>query len=267
MSGWGQTGPLAPRAGHDIDYIAVAGVLGSIGRAGEPPVPPLNLVGDFGGGMLLAFGIACAVVEARSSGLGQIIDAAMLDSASLMTTMFAGLRANGQWRDERGANLLDGGAPWYDSYTTLDGHCMAVGAIEPKFYAQLIERLGLAGHALPAQHERARWPELRAAFAGAFGSKTRDAWCAVFAGSDACVAPVLSFGEAAAHPHQQARAGNVTLDGIEQPAPAPRLSRTPGQVRYGPPERGAGGRAALADWGFTAAEIEGLTAQGVGFAP
>ena len=266
MSGWGQTGPLAPRAGHDIDYIAVAGVLGAIGRAGDAPVPPLNLVGDFGGGMLLAFGIACAVIEARSSGRGQTIDAAMLDSASLMTTMFAGLRATGQWRDERGVNLLDSGAPWYDSYATGDGHYMAVGAIEPKFYALLLDGLGLAGTDLPAQHERARWPELRAAFASAFRSKTRDAWCAVFDASDACVAPVLSFAEAAAHPHHRARTGSITLDGIEQPAPAPRLGRTPGQVRRGPPERGAGGREALADWGFAAADIERFTALGVGFA-
>jgi alpha-methylacyl-CoA racemase len=265
MTGWGQTGPLAPRAGHDIDYIALAGVLGAIGRAGEAPVPPLNLVGDFGGGMLLAFGIACAVIEARHSGRGQTIDAAMIDSASLMTTMFAGLRATGQWRDERGTNLLDSGAPWYDSYATLDGHYMAVGAIEPKFYAQLIEGLGLAGTALPAQHERARWPALRAAFASAFRSKTRDEWCAVFDASDACVAPVLSFAEAAAHPHSRARAGHIGVDGIEQPAPAPRLGRTPGQVRHGPPERGAGGRAALADWGFAAAEIERLASLGVGF--
>ena len=266
MSGWGQTGPLAPRAGHDIDYIAVAGVLGAIGRAGEAPVPPLNLVGDFGGGMLLAFGIACAVIEARSSGRGQTIDAAMLDGASLMTTMFAGLRATGQWRDERGVNLLDSGAPWYDSYATGDGHYMAVGAIEPKFYALLLDGLGLAGTDLPAQHERARWPELRAAFASAFRSKTRDAWCAVFDASDACVAPVLNFAEAAAHPHQRARTGSITLAGIEQPAPAPRLGRTPGQVRRGPPERGAGGREALADWGFAAADIERFTALGVGFA-
>ena len=266
MTGWGQTGPLAARAGHDINYIALAGVLGAIGRAGEAPVPPLNLVGDFGGGMLLAFGIACAVIEARSSGRGQTIDAAMLDSASLVTTMFAGLRATGQWRDERGVNLLDSGAPWYDSYATGDGHYMAVGAIEPKFYALLLDGLGLAGTDLPAQHERARWPELRAAFASAFRSKTRDAWCAVFDASDACVAPVLSFAEAAAHPHQQARAGRITLDGIEQPAPAPRLGRTPGHVRHGPPARGAGGREALADWGFAAADIERLTALGVGFA-
>ena len=265
MTGWGQTGPLAPRAGHDIDYIALAGVLGAIGRAGQAPVPPLNLVGDFGGGMLLAFGIACAVIEAKASGRGQTIDAAMLDSAALMTTMFAGLRANGQWRDERGTNLLDSGAPWYDTYATLDGRYMAVGAIEPKFYAQLIERLGLADQELPAQHERTRWPELRAALASAFRSKTRDAWCAVFNASDACVAPVLSFAEAAAHPHHQARAGSITLNGIEQPAPAPRLGRTPGQVRHGPPERGARGHEALADWGFTPTDIERLAAQGVGF--
>jgi alpha-methylacyl-CoA racemase len=265
MTGWGQTGPLAARAGHDIDYIALAGVLGAIGRAGEAPVPPLNLVGDFGGGMLLAFGIACGVIEARRSGRGQVIDAAMVDSASLMTTMFAGMRAAGQWHDERGVNLLDSGAPWYDSYATQDGHYVAIGAIEPKFYALLIDRLGLAGQDLPAQHERARWPELRARFAALFRSKTRDEWCALFEGADACFAPVLDFAEARLHPHNVARRRAVNVDGIDQPAPAPLFARTPGAIRGGPPERGAGGRAALADWGLDAATIERLSALGTGF--
>ncbi len=266
MTGWGQTGPLAARAGHDIDYIALAGVLGAIGRAGEAPVPPLNLVGDFGGGMLLAFGIACGVVEARHSGRGQVIDAAMIDSASLMTTMFSGMLAAGQWRDERGVNLLDSGAPWYDSYATKDGKYVAIGALEPKFYAVLIERLGLAGQGLPAQHERARWPELRERFAAALRSRTRDEWCAVFEGADACFAPVLDFAEARSHPHNVARGRSVNIDGIDQPAPAPLFARTPGAVRHGPPERGAMGREALADWGFAPDEIERLAALGVGFA-
>jgi alpha-methylacyl-CoA racemase len=265
MTGWGQTGPMAARAGHDINYIALAGVLGAIGRAGEAPVPPLNLVGDFGGGMLLAFGIACGVIEARRSGRGQVIDAAMIDGASLMTTMFAGMLAAGQWRDERGCNLLDSGAPWYDSYATRDGHYVAIGALETRFYAELIARLGLDGHDLPAQHDRARWPELRARFAAAFLSKTRDEWCAVFAGADACFAPVLSFGEARAHPHNVARRSTLRVAGVDQPAPAPRFERTPGTVRGGPPERGAGGRAALSDWGFDAAAIERLSALGTGF--
>ena len=264
MTGWGQTGPLANRAGHDINYIALAGVLGTIGRAGEAPVPPLNLVGDFGGGMLLAFGISCAVIEARQSGRGQVVDAAMIDSASLMTSMFAGLQANRQWQGERGTNLLDGGAPWYDSYATLDGQYVAIGAIESKFYAVLLERLGLDAATLPAQHDRARWPELRERFAHAFASQTRDAWCAVFDGTDACFAPVLSFTESRAHPHNLARSRTLRIDGVEQPAPAPLFSRTPGAARGGPPERGAGGHKALADWGFDPAAIERLVDLGVG---
>jgi alpha-methylacyl-CoA racemase len=206
MTGWGQQGPLAARAGHDINYIALSGALNAIGRAGGAPVPPLNLVGDFGGGgMLLAFGIACGIIEARNSGRGQVVDAAMVDGAALLSTMFAGLIAGGQWREERGANTLDSGAPWYDSYATKDGRHVAIGAIEARFYAELIARLGLAAASLPPQHDRARWPELRARFAAAFLQKTRDEWCAVFDASDACFAPVLSFAEARAHPHAAAR--------------------------------------------------------------
>jgi alpha-methylacyl-CoA racemase len=267
MTGWGQTGPLAERAGHDINYIALAGVLGAIGRAGQAPVPPLNLVGDFGGGgMLLAFGIACGLIEARRSGRGQVVDAAMVDGTSLLTSMFAGLIAAGQWQDERGVNLLDSGAPWYDSYVTQDGRYVAIGAIEPKFYATLLERLGLADEALPGQYDRARWPALRERFAAVFRSKTRDQWCAVFDGADACFAPVLSFAEARAHPHNVARQRSVNIEGIDQPAPAPLFARTPGAVHRGPPERGALGREALADWGCTPAEIERLAKLGLGFA-
>ncbi len=266
MTGWGQTGPLAARAGHDINYIALAGVLGAIGREGQAPVPPLNLVGDFGGGMLLAFGIACGVIEARRSGRGQVIDAAMIDSASLMTTMFAGMQAAGQWRNERGVNLLDSGAPWYDSYATRDGRYASIGALEPRFYAVLIERLGIDGQDLPAQHDHSRWPELREHFATAFRSKTREEWCAVFDGADACFAPVLDFSEARAHPHNVARGANINIEGIDQPAPAPRFGRTPGGVHHGPPARGAMGRAALADWGFSPTEIERLVALGLGCA-
>ena len=264
MTGWGQTGPLAERAGHDINYIALAGVLGAIGRAGEAPVPPLNLVGDFGGGMLLAFGIACAVIEARQSGRGQVVDAAMIDSASLMTSMFAGLQANRQWQGERGTNLLDGGAPWYDSYATLDGQYVAIGAIEPKFYAVLLERLGLDAATLPAQRDRARWPELREHLAQAFRRRTRDDWCRVFDGADACFAPVLSLAESRVHAHNLARGRTLRIDGVEQPAPAPLFGRTPVATRGGPPERGAGGRKALADWGFDPAAIERLVDLGVG---
>ena len=267
ITGWGQTGPLAARAGHDINYIALAGVLGAIGRAGQAPVPPLNLVGDFGGGgMLLAFGIACGVIEARASGHGQVIDAAMVDGAGLLATMFTGLRAAGTWRDERGVNALDSGAPWYDSYETLDGRYVAIGAIEPKFYAELILRLGLDAATLPPQQDRSRWPELRARFTAAFRSRTRVEWCAVFDGSDACFAPVLNFAEAREHPQQRERQRSVEVNGIAQPAPAPLFSRTPGAVRSGPPERGANGREALADWGFDANQIEGLELLGLGCA-
>ncbi|HET9047226.1 MAG TPA: CaiB/BaiF CoA-transferase family protein [Casimicrobiaceae bacterium] len=267
MTGWGQQGPLAARAGHDIDYIALSGALHAIGRAGSPPVPPLNLIGDFGGGgMALAFGVVCALFEAQRSGSGQVVDAAMIDGAALLTTMFWGMRAAGHWTDERGANVLDSGAPWYDIYETQDGKYVAVGAIEPKFYAELLQRLGLAGAALPDQHDRAGWPVLRARFAAVFRTRSRDAWCAAFEGSDACVAPVLTFAEAAAHPHATARHAYTTIENVVQPAPAPRFSRTPGTIRGAPPERGAHGRTALADWGFSREDIAQLAALGAGFA-
>jgi alpha-methylacyl-CoA racemase len=267
MTGWGQDGPLAPRAGHDINYIALAGVLNAIGRAGAPPVPPLNLVGDFGGGgMLLAFGIACALFEAQRTGTGQVVDAAMVEGASLLAAMYAGMLHDATWTETRGANVLDSGAPWYDVYATRDGRFVAIGAIEPKFYAELLDRLGLAGEPLPAQHDRNGWAELRRRFAAAFRSKTRDEWCRVFEGSDACFAPVLSFSEARRHPHNVARNGHVAVGGVAQPAPAPRFSRTPGAVGRPPPERGALGRDALGDWGFARAEIDRLAALGVGFA-
>jgi alpha-methylacyl-CoA racemase len=265
MTGWGQDGPLAARAGHDINYIALSGALHAIGRAGGPPVPPLNLVGDFGGGgMLLAFGVACALFEAQRSGRGQVIDAAMVEGASLLSTMFWGMQAAREWSDVRGDNMLDTGAPWYDTYETSDHRFVAIGAIEPKFYAELLERLQLAGVALPAQHDRSGWPLLRERFAAIFRTRTRDEWCRVFEGSDACFAPVLTFTEAAQHPHALARHAHVAVGGVMQPAPAPRFSRTPGSVRGAPPERGAHGRDALVDWGFTHAEIEALRAQGLG---
>jgi len=265
MTGWGQHGPLADRAGHDINYIALTGALNAIGRAGETPPPPLNLVGDFGGGgMMLAFGVACAVIEARSSGRGQVVDTAMVDGAALLSTMFAGMLAAGSWSEERGANVLDSGAPWYDTYRTADGKFVAIGAIEPKFYRELLERLGLAAAALPAQHDRAGWPALRRAFTDAFASRSRDEWCAVFEGSDACFAPVLSFSEARSHPHATARSAYQRVGRIEQPAAAPRFSRTPGATRGAPPERGESGREALVDWGFDAAAIERLVGLGLG---
>jgi len=265
MTGWGQTGPLAPRAGHDIDYIAQSGVLHAIGHEHDRPVPPLNLVGDFGGGgMMLAFGIVCALLEARQSGRGQVVDAAMTEGAGLLSTMVWGMLAADRWRDERGVNVLDSGAPWYDTYETSDGRHFAVGAIEPKFYTELLHHLGLGGEALPPQHDRDGWPVLRQKFAQAFAGKTRAQWERVFAASDACAAPVLSFAEAAAHPHAKARGAHATVDGIVQPAPAPRFSRTPGQIRGGPPPRGGHGGDALRDWGFDDAAIARLRALGVG---
>jgi alpha-methylacyl-CoA racemase len=231
MTGWGQDGPMAPRAGHDINYIALAGVLNAFGRKGGAPVPPLNLVGDFGGGgMLLGFGIACALVEAKSSGKGQVVDAAMVEGASLLASMFAGFLAAKTWSEERGVNILDTGAPWYDVYQTSDGKYVSIGAIEAKFYAELLERLGLAKDALPGQNDRKGWPVLRERFAAAFKSKTREEWCKVFEGSDACFAPVLTFSEARRDAHNAARQSFVTVSGVEQPAPAPRFSRTPAAV-------------------------------------
>ena len=266
MTGWGQDGPLAPRAGHDIDYIALSGMLHAVGHVGRRPVPPLNLIGDFGGGgMLLAFGVAAALVESGRSGRGQVIDAAMSEGASLLGMMFFGMVAAGTWKETRGTNILDSGAPWYDTYETSDGRFVAIGAIEPKFYTELLTRLGLAGTPLPGQHDRAGWPLLRARFAESFRSRTRDEWCRVFADSDACFAPVLTFSEAMAHPHFAARRSHVSVGGIDQPAPAPRFSRTPAGAPHPPPERGERGREALRDWGFADADIARLRGLGVGF--
>src|SRR2546430_418169 len=224
MTGWGQEGPLAPRAGHDINYIALSGILNAIGRRGGPPVPPLNLIGDFGGGgMLLGFGVVCALLEAQRSGRGQVIDTAMVDGAALLAAMFAGFLAAGSWTEERGANILDSGAPWYDVYETADRKYVAIGAIEDKFFAELASRLKLLD--LPAQHDRSRWPEMRRRFSETFKGKTRDEWCRIFEGTDACFAPVLSWSEARQHPHSAARAAYQTVANVEQPAPAPRFSR------------------------------------------
>ncbi|MEV6347343.1 CaiB/BaiF CoA-transferase family protein [Actinoplanes sp. NPDC051851] len=228
MTGWGQDGPLAPAAGHDIDYLAVAGALEPLGRAGERPHAPVNLLADFaGGGMLLAVGVLGALLERERSGLGQVVDAAMVDGSALLTTFLHGMIGAGAWRGGRGENLLDGGAPFYDTYATSDGGFMAVGALEPQFYAALVKGLELDGDDLPGQFERKRWPELRAAFTARFASRTRDAWTAVFDGLDACVSPVLSPTEAPGHPHNRERGAFVEVDGVVQPAPAPRFSRTP----------------------------------------
>ena len=263
MTGWGQDGPLAPRAGHDINYIALAGVLNAFGRKGEAPVPPLNLVGDFGGGgMLLGFGVVCALLEARGSGRGQVIDAAMVEGASLLAAMFSGFLTTKSWSEERGVNTLDTGAPWYDVYQTSDGKYVSIGAIEARFFEELLSRLKLAP--MP-QHDRSGWPEMKRIFSRTFESRTREEWCAVFEGSDACFAPVLSFSEARRHPHNTARKSFVVSSNVEQPAPAPRFSRTPGAVRRAPPERGEGGREALAEWGFSQTEIAKLKSLGLGF--
>ncbi|MFF5296096.1 CaiB/BaiF CoA transferase family protein [Paractinoplanes globisporus] len=228
MTGWGQEGPLADRAGHDIDYIAVAGALEPIGRAGERPHAPLNLIGDFaGGGMLLAVGVLAALLERVTSGRGQVVDAAMVDGSALLTAFLHGMIGAGRWPFGRGENMLDGGAPFYDTYATADGGFMAVGALEPAFYGALLDGLGLAEEDLPAQLDRAGWPVLRARFAAAFATRTRAEWSVVFAGSDACVAPVLSPAEAPGHPHNRARNAFVTVGGVPQPAPAPRFGRTP----------------------------------------
>jgi alpha-methylacyl-CoA racemase len=261
MTGWGQDGPLAPRAGHDINYIALAGVLHAFGRKGEAPVPPLNLIGDFGGGgMLLGFGVACALLEAARSGRGQVVDAAMVEGASLLAAMFAGFLASKNWSEERGTNILDTGAPWYDVYETKDGKYVSIGSIETRFYEELLQKLGAPDL---GQHDRARWPEMRSLFARIFRSKSRDEWCKVFEGSDACFAPVLSWSEARRDAHNVARKSFLSVKNVEQPAPAPRFSRTPGALRRAPPERGEGGRQALADWGFAPAEIEKLSVRGL----
>jgi alpha-methylacyl-CoA racemase len=263
MTGWGQDGPLAPTAGHDIDYIAIAGALFPIGRAGERPVPPLNLVADFGGGgMLLALGILAALIERERSGFGQVVDAAMVDGSALLTSFLYGLRAAGAWRDERGVNLLDGGAPFYDTYETADGGAVAVGALEAKFYAELLAGLGLAGEDLPGQHDRAGWPVLRARFAEVFASRTRDEWAEVFAATDGCVAPVLSPAEAHRHPHNAARGTFAEVGGVVQPAPAPRFGRTPAEIPAAPPAPGADTDAVLEGLGCAPDEIAALRASG-----
>ncbi|MCK9878930.1 CoA transferase, partial [Frankia sp. Ag45/Mut15] len=228
MTGWGQTGPLADRAGHDINYLSLTGLLHAIGPADRPPVPPLNLVGDFGGGsMLLVCGVLAALWERSVSGVGQVVDAAMVDGASVLAQLMWAFRGMGLWTDDREANTLDGAAPFYSTYTCSDGRYVAVGALEPQFYALLLAGLDLAGETLPGQYDRKGWPVLRARFAGAFASRTRDEWAAVFDGTDACVTPVLTFAEAGSHPHLAARSTIVTIDGVEQAAPAPRFSRTP----------------------------------------
>ncbi len=262
-TGWGQDGPLAQAAGHDINYIALAGVLHAIGPRGEKPVPPLNLIGDYGGGgMLLAFGMVCALHDLQRTGKGQVVDAAMIDGASTLMAFFHGLRAAGLWTDERGANLLDGGAHFYGTYETADGKWVAVGALEPQFYALLIGHAGSTGPGFDDQMDFSKWPELGRTLAAIFKTKTRDEWCDIMEGTDACFAPVLSFDEAMRHPHNVARQMFVEVDGVPQPAPAPRFSRSRPEVQGPPPEPGQHTEAALADWGFSAEELESLKSAG-----
>jgi len=253
MTGWGQQGPLAATAGHDIGYIARTGALHALGRAGGPPAFPANLLGDFGGGgMVMAYGICAALVERATSGRGQVVDTAIVDGVAALLAMPLMLMARGLWRDERGVNLLDGGVPWYDVYETADGQWMAVGALEPRFYAALLSGLGLTD--APDRANPQNWPELRARFTARFSERTRDEWAATFAGTDACVEPVLSLHEAAADEHLTARRTYVTGDGMIQPSPAPRFSRTPGQLPDPAPAPGQHTIEALTAWGLPDAE-------------
>ncbi|MES2298944.1 MAG: CaiB/BaiF CoA-transferase family protein [Pseudomonadota bacterium] len=264
VTGWGQDGPLAQAAGHDLNYIALTGMLHAMGRPDDAPAPPLNLVGDFGGGaMMLAFGVVCAALEARSSGKGQVVDAAMTDGAALLGAMMYGFRAHGSWQDARGANLLDGGAPFYDSYACADGKFVSVGAIEPQFYAQLLKLCEITDPAFDAQMDQRRWPELKQKLAALFATRTRAQWCALLEGTDVCFAPVLDLAEAPLHPHNQARGTFIEVDGVTQPGPAPRFSRSAPQVASGPAAPGQDSAAVLKDWGWSEAAIAELARQQV----
>jgi alpha-methylacyl-CoA racemase len=258
MTGWGQDGPLAQAAGHDLNYIALAGALDLIGRQGQPPTPPVNLVGDYaGGGMVLAFGMVCALLECQRSGRGQVIDASIVDGAALLTAVFHGIRHAGFLREERGTNIIDSGSHFYDAYETADGKYISIASFEPHFYAELLRRLGLEGEDLP-QMDPSRWPEFKARFARLFQSKTRQQWCELLEGTDACFAPVLSIAEAPRHPHHQARGTFVEVAGVIQPRPAPRFSRTPAEIQ-GPPARpGEHTVEALRDWGVSSDSIATL---------
>ncbi|MEV0680567.1 CaiB/BaiF CoA-transferase family protein [Actinosynnema sp. NPDC050436] len=264
LTGWGQDGPLADRAGHDLGYIALAGALEPIGRAGGPPTVPLNLVGDFGGGgLLLAVGVLAALHERERSGRGQVVDAAMVDGAALLTTFLHGMKAAGAWPGERGTNLLDGGAPFYDVYATSDGRYVAVGALEEKFYAELLVVLGLADAGVPDRHDPAQWPALRARIAAAVATRTRDEWAELAAGTDACLVPVLAPEEAPTVPHNTARGTFVEVGGVTQPAPAPRFDRTPAAAPSVPPAVGEHTIEVLDDLGLSAVEIAELRRAGV----
>jgi alpha-methylacyl-CoA racemase len=263
MTGWGQDGPLAQAPGHDINYISLTGVLHSVGKANESPAIPLNLAGDFGGGSLyLALGVVSAILESRGSGRGQVVDAAMVDGSASLMTLIYGMHAAGYWHDVRGTNRLDSGAPWYNVYETRDGKYVSIAANEERFYRSALQVLGLQHEALPAQHDRNGWPGLRERFAAAFKTRTRDEWVALADGTESCIAPVLSLAEAPRHPHLRARGTFVEVDGVVQPAPAPRFSRTPGGIQGPPAEPGQHTDDVLRDWGLAAHEIETLHAAG-----
>jgi alpha-methylacyl-CoA racemase len=263
MTGWGQDGPMALAAGHDINYIALTGALHSIGRRGEAPVPPLNLVGDFGGGgVYLALGVVAALLEAQKSGKGQTIDVAMVDGASSLMAAIYGLRAAGRWTDKRGDNILDTGSHYYNVYETSDGKYVSIGSIEPKFYAELLQLSGLQHEELPKQNDKSAWPKMNERLTAIFRSKTRDEWCKIMEGSDVCFAPVLDMGEAPKHPHNKQRGTFVEVDGVVQPGPAPRFSRTPSAIQGPPAVAGQHTVAALKDWGFSASELDQLQKAG-----
>ncbi|HEX6858960.1 MAG TPA: CaiB/BaiF CoA-transferase family protein [Caulobacteraceae bacterium] len=262
MTGWGQFGPYAKAAGHDMNYIAITGALHAIGTS-EKPVPPLNLVGDFGGGALyLAFGLLAGVIQARETGQGQVIDCAMSDGAASLMAMFYGFKAMGMWRDERRSNLLDGGAHFYDTYQCSDGKWISIGSIEPQFYALLLEKTGISDPEFKNQMSRDHWPALREKLAAVIATKSQADWCAIMDATDVCFAPVLDLDEAPRHPHNVERQTFVELAGVVQPAPAPRFSATPGEIQGPPPGIGAHNDQALADWGFSGSDIEALKGSG-----
>lgn len=264
MTGWGQEGPMAQAAGHDINYIGLSGALHAIGRAGERPVPPLNLVGDFGGGgMLLAYGLVCALLEAQKSGKGQVVDAAMVDGAASLMAMFFSMSAGGAFTDQRGTNLLDGGAHFYDTYETGDGKHICIGSIEPQFYALLIEKAQLDPKEFAPQMDASEWPKLKAKLTEVFKTKTRDEWCTIMEGTDVCFSPVLSIFEAPNHPHAKARDSFLEVDGVMQQAPAPRFDRTPAQVQHGARIPGQDSNEVLSSFGFSDSEIAALNAANV----
>ncbi len=264
MTGWGQDGPMANAAGHDINYIALSGALGAIGNKGGKPVPPLNLVGDFGGGgMLLAFGMVCGMLEAQKSGKGQVVDSAMVDGAATLMSMFFTMRAAGIWKDERASNMLDGGAHFYDTYETSDGGYISLGSIEPQFYALLVEKAGLDAEDFSAQMDQSRWPEFKEKLAAVFKTKSRDEWCDIMEGSDVCFAPVLGLGEVADHPHNKARGTFVEMDGVVQPAPSPRFNRTEATLTHSSRIPGQDSREVLLAAGLSESEVDQLITEKV----